>query len=144
MTPLILERFAYRVRGMRQLAVCRIEAIRLVDGRAVVIVVELPDNTGTSVTNACEELATQVCQQLGIDVRQLVWIEHYGFASCFDPQRVRTYDLVTFASVQPRRSPAFEGPSWRPMTDADWRALGLEPRAPMDMPREIAAEGAPT
>ena len=137
MTPLLLDRFAYRVRGVRALAVCRIEAIRLADQRSLVIATEVPDNTGTSVTNACEELATQVCQRLALDPRQMVWVEHYGYPSRCDPDRVRTYDLVTFASIQPRRSPIFEGPSWRPMMEADWQSLGLDPREPLDLSREV-------
>jgi hypothetical protein len=143
MTPLLLDRFAYRVRGVRVLAVCRVEAIRLADERSLVIATEVPDNTGTSVTNACEELATQVCQRLALDPRHVVWVEHYGYPSRCDPERVRTYYLVTFASIHPRRSPIFEGPNWRPMTEMDWRSLGLVPREPLDLSRE-AGKGADT
>lgn len=43
---------------------------------ALVIVTELPENAGTSVTNAAEVIATLVVGQHGLDPAQMVWVEH--------------------------------------------------------------------
>jgi hypothetical protein len=59
-----------------------LELIPLADGRTVVIATERPDNPGTSVTNAAEELASQVCQRFDIDPDKLVWIESYPADPC--------------------------------------------------------------
>jgi hypothetical protein len=45
----------------------------------VVILQELPDNTGASITNAIEKLATQVYSRYlqGVEPETIQWIEHY-------------------------------------------------------------------
>jgi hypothetical protein len=45
--------------------------------QAVVIATELPENTGTSITNAVESLAMMVVEQYELRPHTLVWIEHY-------------------------------------------------------------------
>jgi len=136
----VVDRFDFRGLGGRP-AWCRLELIPLVDGRTAVIVTEVSDNPGTSVTNAAEHLASFVCDRFRIDPDRLVWIEHYGYGG----RRERTYDLVT-SSRQPiqkiqwseavlRYHPSgwqgyFEEPEWRAMTDDDWQALGVTPRQP--------------
>lgn len=52
--------------------ICDIEIIK-----NLVIATEMPENEGTSVTNMAEYLATQVCQEFGINPKHLIWIEHY-------------------------------------------------------------------
>ena len=70
--------------------ICDIEIIK-----NLVIVTEMPENEGTSITNMAEHLATQVCQEFDIDPKTLIWIEHY-------PQRgewkqyPESYELVSF------------------------------------------------
>ncbi len=47
----------------------------------IVIVHELSDNPGTTVTNAAEILANQVCKEYGLDITKLIWIEeNNGYA----------------------------------------------------------------
>ena len=130
---IIIDRFAYKG-SWKCDCVCRLEIIPLADGRTAVIATELPDNPGTSVTNAAEHLAEEVCRLYEIAAEKLVWIETYGYES---PTRTpRTFDLVTFVRPAGRRIPLrpgdrhqeFEQPRWQPMSDAFWRALGLEPR----------------
>lgn len=43
----------------------------------LVIATELPDNPGTSITNAAEDVATAVCLRYQIPMKDLVWIERY-------------------------------------------------------------------
>ena len=46
-------------------------------GQYYVILTELPDNRGTSVTNLVEQLATEVVNMLGYPVNSTVILEHY-------------------------------------------------------------------
>ena len=46
-------------------------------GFTLVIVTELDDNPGVSVTNFAEHLATQVCRDFKVDPMKLVWVEYY-------------------------------------------------------------------
>lgn len=66
-----------------------------VHGNAV-ICTEAPENTGTSVTNMAEGIATQVCHQFGIPRGELIWIEHYLHAGSDIGE---TFDLVTFSEA---------------------------------------------
>ena len=122
----------YHFRGFHGCdACCALEILKGKDGRTVVIATEVKDSPGTSITNACEHLAYWVCVEFSIDPSQLVWVEHYGYPAPGDSKRrPRTYDLVTFEIVPPGHDAVFAQPRWRPMRDADWAALGLEPRQP--------------
>ena len=113
---------------------CKLEILPLPSGRTVVIATELPDNPGTSVTNACEILASSVCVGFGIDPSTLVWLEHYGYASSSPSGNPRRFDLVSLELLPVGHDGLFTNPSWRPMQDADWIELGLEPRAPAHYP----------
>ena len=107
---------------------CALEILRLRDGRTAVIATEVADNPGTSVTNAFELLATDVCAWFAIDPRRLVWIEHYGYPAAACPTEARGYDYVRFTIAPAPDGTCFSDVYWRPMRDADWRALGLLPR----------------
>lgn len=136
---LLFDRF--RFRGFHgRAAWCRLEVLPRTDGRVVVIATEVPDNPGTSVTNAAEHLASFACDRLGIHTDRLVWVEHYGDLPGKASPTDRGYDLVTFARLPPEPvvwSPSvlaahpdgwpgyFDDPQWRSMTDYDWRGLGL-------------------
>lgn len=62
-------------------------------GQDFIILTELPGNTGTSVTNWVEALATQVMQRFGLNPAKTIIIEHYperGDHVLFE----ETWDLV--------------------------------------------------
>jgi len=113
--------FAYKSSN-RIDGICRIERIFLRDGRVAIICIQIPHNPGMSITNTVETIAFQVCHQFKIDPINLVWIEHY-MPGIF---RVNEWSLVSFQSFPPKSM--FLGPTWRVMTDDDWRDLGLRPR----------------
>jgi hypothetical protein len=95
----------------------------------VAIATELKENPGTSITNAGEDLASQVCDRFGIETAQLVWIEHYAYVLAGDVGRERTYDRVMFTRGAPDGRPThFKDPQWRAMREQDWLELGLAPR----------------
>lgn len=137
------DRFEYRgFQGCESF--CGLEILYLADGRVAVIATKLKDNSGTSVTNVAEHLASEVCDRFDIDPDKLVWIETYGYPA--PGERQRTFDLVTFtrresdgvikwASSVRRTKPDgwpghFENPTWRPMKDEDWQVLGISKRPP--------------
>jgi hypothetical protein len=72
--PLSREMYFHFKDELRRSGACRIR-IYDVGHRVVVIATDLDE--GPSVTNAAEEIATQVVAQFGIDVERLVWVEHY-------------------------------------------------------------------
>jgi len=56
-----------------------------------------------------------------------VWIEHYN-ANSYKAKmigKIGQYSLVIFKFSEDR---LIQKPAWRPMTDDDWRELGLVPR----------------
>lgn len=103
--------------------ICRIECIKLVDGRTAILCEEIDENPGMSVTNAIEYVALQVCEQYEIEPSKLVWIEHYDTSFAKESE----WDLVTFEKIPPKG--IFDEPHWKPMIVNDWEALGLSPRS---------------
>jgi hypothetical protein len=125
---IVLERFKFTgLCGRRSW--CGLALIPRSDGRIVVVASEREDNPGTSVTNACEELATMVVQTFGLDARKVIWIEHYPPGKIHGKHE--DWDLVTFGETRWDqdfdRFVLFDGPTWRRMQAADWHDLGLDP-----------------
>jgi hypothetical protein len=124
---ILIDRYPYR--GFHGCdAWCQLEIPSLGDDHIVVIVTEVKDNPGTSITNCAEHLAHWVCLEFEIEPTRLIWTEHYGYPSETAPQVPRTYDLVRFDILPAGRDAFFAHPAWRPMQPSDWQALGLEPR----------------
>ena len=75
-------------------------------------------DSGTSVTNAAEQLATQVCAEFKIPFAQLDWIERYVRTASIhryqegkDWNFEQTYDRIRFKE----RGGRLVGPSWQPV-----------------------------
>lgn len=57
----------------------------------IAILTELPNNSGMSVTNACEYIATKLCQEHSLDPGHTIFIDHY-------PKRQgEDYSIVSFS-----------------------------------------------
>jgi hypothetical protein len=103
-------------------AVCGLRLVRD-EERVVVVLTELPDNPGMSVTNACEEIATQVRRAFGLDPDQIRWIEHYPEREHHVHRRTlheaATYDEIIFIweDYQAR------APTWRRLTPEEVHLL---------------------
>lgn len=82
-------------------------------GKPVVVVTELDDNPGTSVTNFAEELATDVGELLE-QPTDMVWIEHYPERGPAYRRLPESFDRVTFAWTGRH----FAGPQWRRLSRA--------------------------
>lgn len=61
------------------------------DNKYIVI---MTDGSGTSVTNACETIATKVMEKLlpDVDIENIIWIEHYPKDDAFPD----TYSKIDF------------------------------------------------
>lgn len=84
------------------------------DGKVTIVLTELPNNTGTSVTNWFEELATTLyIQWLKRDyaVNDITWIEHYPYEERNGDSEghEETWDLVLLSWTGIR----FKSPSWK-------------------------------
>lgn len=77
------------------------------DAGALVILTELPDNPGMSVTNASEEIASLVATRYDLDPASTTWIEHYPPRPGID--RAETYDEITYTWTGRTAS----APHWR-------------------------------
>jgi hypothetical protein len=95
-------------------AKCRIRVYRLESGMTVVIATELPDNPGTTITNAAELLATEIRQRFVAAGEAMVWIEHYQERDLVNgtPTIKETFDRVLFRWDGRR----YDDPQWLPFS----------------------------
>lgn len=74
---------------------CRLRIYKLTSNRAVIIVSELPDNPGRSITDEASTLINLVCYKFGFAAYKVMWIEHYPPGYLKESQ---TYDEVMVAA----------------------------------------------
>lgn len=90
---------------------------------AVVILSELADNPGISVTNAIEQLATEIAKRYALNPKTTTWIEHYGPFSYYpqdgDDPNYETFDKITFAW----RDNIASAPQWKRLSQEQVQAL---------------------
>ena len=108
------------------------------DAGAVVILSELADNTGISVTNAAEELATEIARLHRLTPDTTTWIEHYdrnSYRHADDMQE--TFDDITFTW----RNGAAHAPQWTRLTATELLAiLGTDIEIEYRLAREEGAK----
>lgn len=94
--------------------------------RVVVVITEVPDNRGISVTNSIEKIAENLLQERRLPYNT-IWVEHYPHRPPDaryknDPQFKETFDLVRFKRVKP-----FGGPVWKRISEEEYlRLIGRE------------------
>lgn len=100
---------------------CRLDFYTGPGGENIVVATELPDNSGTSITNMAEELAALVCCDFNIAPASLLWIEHYPDRREHpdDISGAESWDLVTFDICGFR----ITNPQWRRMSEAELHLL---------------------
>lgn len=77
----------------------------------IVVVTELADNPGMSITNAIEHVCLTAMKELELWGEPVIWIEHYPEGEAGGETGDETFDLVMF--------PTLIGiPSWRPLRKA--------------------------
>ncbi len=86
----------------------------------VVVLTEIPGNTGQSVTNAIEQLAGEVILANALPSTQTVVIEHYPAES--HPPEKETFDLVTFEHANPE--PVLRAGVWKvELGEPEWKRV---------------------
>lgn len=80
--------------GMGQwLSKCRLRILKPHPEQSIVIVSDLGRDTGTSITNCAEILATRIVQEYELDPACLMWVEHYPGDGSFPDEE---FALVSF------------------------------------------------
>ncbi|MDJ0573330.1 MAG: hypothetical protein QNJ53_30435 [Pleurocapsa sp. MO_192.B19] len=74
---------------------CRLRLYKISFNRSLIIVSELPDNPGRSITDEAPTLINLVCYQFGLAPFKVMWIEHYPSGYL---KEVETYDEVMLAA----------------------------------------------
>jgi hypothetical protein len=85
----------------------------------VVICSELPNNGGTSVTYAAEQLAAEVIRSHRLPT-PLIWIEHWPEEST---EGEETFELVVFSSYEVVERAPYLGETRAWIGDATWKTL---------------------
>lgn len=86
----------------------------------LVVLSELPDNTGQSVTNAIEQVAGEVLLANVLPSTETVVIEHYP-AEAHPPEK-ETFDLVTFSTRDPE--PVLRAGEWKiELGEPEWKRI---------------------
>ena len=93
----------------------------------VVIMTELANNTGASVTNSCEYIAKQYTAQNDLSVNDLIFVERYDYRS-YETRKphvknaeLPNYTLVTFTDSETMRGKLT--PNWKHLSMDDFNAL---------------------
>jgi hypothetical protein len=86
----------------------------------VVICSELPNNWGTSVTYAAEQLAAEVIRSHGLPT-PLVWIEHRPEEAMLDEEE--TFELVVFSSYKVEERAPYLGETRAWIGEPSWKTL---------------------
>ena len=109
----------------RHYLLCRVRIFDRNPQPPVVILTELADNPGASVTNASEYIATELRQRHSLlRTAAPIWIEHYNGESYanghFAPDRFGRIDF-TFARD------TYRNPQWRPVSASELQEMLGEP-----------------
>ena len=102
---------------------CDLDVTILPYGAAFVVCSQDLDNTGTSVTNAAETIASQLCRERpALDPARLIWIERYPPRGSRHSPIAESFDLVTFQVTDSTRRTVAR-PTWKRLTAKEFQAL---------------------
>ena len=91
---------------------CQLDIYHVKDTYVVLLT---DQNHGTSVTNACEMIATKVLSTYQhLTPKNTVWVEHY------DRMDGETFDIITFAWEDNRVA---SSPNWQRITTKQWEDM---------------------
>src|SRR5918999_602643 len=103
---------------------CRVRIYVPEEGRdaPVVLCTELPNNPGTSVTNAAEQIAAEVISGHRLPT-PLVWIEHYEDGARGTREDPHAFDLVIFSGYEITERAPYLGEGRVSIGDPTWKPL---------------------
>lgn len=110
----------------RQETRCKLRLLqcRCRDGDHVVIATQLKGQGEYSLTDSAEILAAAVCDHYRLNPRHLILIRHYP-RQLGPGLRADLFDRVMFGAVEIGPPTNFAKPSFKIMSDYDWRELRL-------------------
>ena len=114
--PTIIQQFVFTDHNRRP-GICRVEIYR---GKRydLVVLTELEGNTGMSVTNASERIASQVCQSYRLDPARVRWVERYlPDVSGYTERSSQDEITYTWNGTQ------CSSPQWRYLSEKDFQQL---------------------
>src|SRR5687767_2077264 len=93
---------------------CRVRIYSERDGPRTAILTELPENTGMSITNASEEIATMLAARWQLDPKTTAWVEHYPPEAWREEERRdETFDEIHYTWDSNKTA---DTPRWRRLT----------------------------
>ncbi len=100
-------------------AIQDVEIIHNAAGNVMVIVTELDENMGQSVTNQWPELAFQICDHFHLKMDTVTWVEHYihHWQKWHNEGENHSWDLVKIQNMS-----------------VDWERLPNDPRSTFQHP----------
>jgi hypothetical protein len=113
--------------------------------KTIVVATELEDNTGTSITNMAEYIATDIWVDLGRPpLERFMWIEHYPERGIIAgrPTIKEDFDMVTFEQTtwkfgepdhQADYPQVLREPKWKHITKDELERLIGEPWIPVEV-----------
>lgn len=96
---------------------CRLRIFRAEGGKTIIVISHIPGSRGTSITNAIEEVATEVMRKypehFSSPDREPVWVQNYPQGSLLGLEEEALVHFVTFKRaggvlVEPRWEQVFE------------------------------------
>ena len=95
---------------------CRLRIYQQSDGLSVVLMSQIPGSRGRSITNAIEEVATQVMRDyqeyLSLPAQEVIWVQHYPPGSL----SLETDDRVHLVMFDRSTSGFLTNPCWTHVT----------------------------
>jgi hypothetical protein len=94
--------------------VCGLKIFPQANGIFILVLTELDENTGASITNCYDNISTQVHQQFlsDIPVDKIIWLEHYDDNSYYDKKNNKeTFDQVNL--TYDKKLKCFSSPEWK-------------------------------
>ena len=111
-------KLAYKKASLLKKSKCRIRIYKNSDDRSIIIVTELPDNKGRSITNDAELIIKLASLAYQLSPTETMWVEHYT-----EPCRIRGkehFDIVYLEKDTAR---------WKPSSPEEIEKLiGEDPR----------------
>ena len=83
--------FSWYSEGVKKQGKCRLRIYQITFDHVVVIVSELSNNPGRSITEEASKLINLVCYQFGLAPFKVMWVEHYSAGYLKNHE---TYDVI--------------------------------------------------
>lgn len=122
MQPILDTQLTIQVPVIKAPTICSVTIYHIGHNRYVVVISELDDNPGKSITNASEYIATELKKSAKLSNADVTWVEHYTdwvTLENFTRQRRHEYDTVEYTWNDNKAS----NPKWLPLDEDAFKKL---------------------